>query len=78
MALRPERFGGLVYRYANRRLFFLHSHPLVALVSELDGTRPLAQTLDAFLSARDLPGSVREPLIKALARLQHLEIIDSP
>ena len=67
VAIRPERFGGLAYRYDNRRLFFLHSHELVDFVNQLDGASPLAEVLDDFLTARALPESARGPFIKASA-----------
>jgi len=35
VALRPEPFGALAYHYGNRRLTFLRSHDLVALVEQL-------------------------------------------
>ncbi|MEZ5583107.1 MAG: mycofactocin biosynthesis chaperone MftB [Candidatus Competibacteraceae bacterium] len=78
MAIRPERFGGLVYRCENRRLFFLHSHELVDFVRELDGVQTLRQALDAFISARGLPESAQATIIKSLSQLQKLKILDSP
>jgi putative mycofactocin binding protein MftB len=39
VALRPEPFGALAYHYGNRRLTFLRSPELVALVRDL-GTHP--------------------------------------
>jgi len=78
VAIRPERFGGLAYRYDNRRLFFLHSHELVAFVRELDGAQPLSQALDDFVDARGLSESSKETLVKALTQLQKLKILDSP
>ncbi|MCP5426485.1 MAG: mycofactocin biosynthesis chaperone MftB [Gammaproteobacteria bacterium] len=75
VAIRPERFGGLVYRYDNRRLYFLHSHELVEFVRELDGKRPLREALADFLRARDLPDSAQDTLIKALTQLLRLDIL---
>ena len=75
VAIRPERFGGLVYRYDNRRLYFLRSHQAVELVNSLDGRRSLQDTLDAFATARALPDSAREPLIAAVAQLEKLGIL---
>jgi len=75
VALRPERFGGLVYRYDNRRLYFLRSHQTVDFVTHLDGRRSLEEALDAFLLARALPGSARETLVEAVARLTRLGIL---
>jgi putative mycofactocin binding protein MftB len=39
VALRPEPFGALAYHYGNRRLTFLRSPDLVALVRDL-GSHP--------------------------------------
>jgi putative mycofactocin binding protein MftB len=36
VSLRPEPFGALAYHYDNRRLNFLRSHDLVALVKALE------------------------------------------
>lgn len=74
-AIRPERFGGLVYRYDNRRLYFLYSRDLVDLVCSLDGTQPLANVLDDFLATRQLPANVRGAFVKALAQLEQLQVL---
>ncbi len=74
--IRAERFGGLVYRHDNRRLYFLHSRELVDFVSGLDGARPLAAALDNFLAARALPENTREVFVKALAQLKKKEVLD--
>ncbi len=42
VALRPEPFGALVYHYGNRRLTFLRSHDLVAVVETI-GDAPSAR-----------------------------------
>ncbi|MFO1430439.1 MAG: mycofactocin biosynthesis chaperone MftB [Candidatus Competibacteraceae bacterium] len=70
VAIRSERFGGLVYRYDNRRLYFLHSHQVVDFVNNLDGNRSLKQALDAFLASRQMPPTAGESLIKAIAQLE--------
>lgn len=75
VAIRPERFGGLVYRYDNRRLYFLQSHRLVDLVSHLDGHRSLRDVLDEFLRLQDLPSTAHETLVAAVARLAGLGIL---
>ncbi|MGB0385068.1 MAG: mycofactocin biosynthesis chaperone MftB [Ardenticatenaceae bacterium] len=74
--IRPERFGGLVYRYDNRRLYFLHSHELVEFVREaLDGQQTLDATLKQFIDAHQLPANAREVFLKALVQLKKLEVI---
>jgi mycofactocin biosynthesis protein MftB len=75
VAIRPERFGGLVYRYDNRRLYFLHSRQAVEFVSSLDGCRSLQETLDAFLADRDMPRSASAALVKAVAQLEQLGLL---
>ncbi len=75
VAIRPERFGGLVYRYDNRRLYFLHSHQAVEFVNRLDGHQTLQAQLDDFLADRQLPQSAAESLVKAVAQLERLGIL---
>lgn len=74
-AIRPERFGGLVYRYDNRRLYFLYSRDLVDFVCALDSTRPLGVALDTFLADRGLPGDTRDAFLAALARLERMQVL---
>lgn len=76
VAIRPERFGGLIYRHDTRRLYFLHSPELVEFVCELDGSRPLQEALDSFLTGRDLFDTHREPFINALVHLEQLAVLD--
>ncbi len=75
-AIRPERFGGLIYRYDNRRLYFLHSHDLVAFVGQLDGSAALGVQLDQFLANRALAPGLRPQFLQALTQLERLGIID--
>jgi len=72
VAIRPERFGGLVYRYDNRRLYFLHSHKLVEFITALDGSTPLDEALAAFFTNSSQPESTRSPVVKALQQLRKL------
>lgn len=74
-AIRPERFGGLVYRYDNRRLYFLYSRDLVEFVRSIDGTRPLGAALDDFLAARALPQQARDVYVKALTQLEQMRVL---
>ncbi len=77
VAIRSEQFGGLIYRHDTRRLYFLHSPELVEFVCELDGRLPLSEALDTFLSSRALSEAYREPFIKALSNLEHMEVLDT-
>jgi putative mycofactocin binding protein MftB len=47
VALRPEPFGALAYNYDNRRLVFLRSPDIVAVVSALGDHADVAATLEA-------------------------------
>ncbi|GAA5121094.1 mycofactocin biosynthesis chaperone MftB [Haloechinothrix salitolerans] len=47
VSLRPEPFGALVYDYATRRLSFLKTPMLVAVVRELANQPDVPTTLDA-------------------------------
>jgi putative mycofactocin binding protein MftB len=75
VAIRSERFGGLVYRYDNRRLYFLHSHEIADFVGGLDGLRPLKKALEDFLVSRGLPETAGETLVKTVAQLEKIGIL---
>jgi mycofactocin biosynthesis protein MftB len=75
VSIRSERFGGLVYRYDNRRLYFLRSHQAVEFVRELDGCGSLRETLDEFLASRKIPPTAGEMLVKAVAQLEQLGLL---
>ena len=75
VAIRPERFGGLVYDYHTRRLYFIHSHHLAALVAELTGAEPLGETLETFGRRHGLPQMAMERLLKSFASLHAIGIV---
>jgi mycofactocin biosynthesis protein MftB len=75
VAIRSERFGGLVYRYDNRRLYFLHSRDVADFVSGLDGLRPLQKALEDFLVDRGLPTTAGGTLVKTVAQLEKMGIL---
>ncbi len=72
VALRDEAFGALAYHYGNRRLVFLKSRPLVALVTALDGYGTASAALDALV-----PAGQRARYERALARLADSGVIDA-
>ena len=65
VALRPEPFGALAYHYGNRRLNFLRSPDLVALVKDL-GNHP---SVHAALQAAPVEQRRRAAFQRALAQL---------
>ncbi len=75
VSVRQERFGGLVYRYDNRALLFLHSRPLVDFLVELDGEQPLGAALEEFALERGLNDRERRALENALDQLERKGII---
>lgn len=52
VGLRPEPFGALAYHFDTRRLVFLKSTDLVALVEELDQHESATTAIDAFAPDR--------------------------
>jgi putative mycofactocin binding protein MftB len=60
VSVRPERFGALLYHFGTRRLSFLKSPALLAVVSSLE-SEPSARSacVAAGVSARELPAYAR-------------------
>lgn len=75
VVIRPERFGGLVYRYDNRRLYCLRSPQIVEFLNSLKSDDSLQDALDRFLAERDIPQAMIETLIKTVMQLQRLGIL---
>jgi mycofactocin biosynthesis protein MftB len=71
VALRDESFGALAYHFGNRRLLFLKSRPLVALVTSLDRYDRARDALEAQVAPED-----RARYQRALAHLAASEVID--
>jgi mycofactocin biosynthesis protein MftB len=71
VALRDEAFGALAYHYGNRRLVFLKSRELVALVTALETFPSASAALDALV-----PDTHRSRYLGALDRLACSGVID--
>jgi len=71
VAVRPEPFGALCYHYGNRRLTFLKSSDMVAVVRALD-EHP---TLGDALAATGVPEDRWPAFLAALATLESSEVI---
>ena len=72
VALRPEPFGALVYSFSTRKLSFLKSKQLVAVVENL-ADHP---TADATLSACGISDAQRPAYLKALGDLARSAMIE--
>jgi mycofactocin biosynthesis protein MftB len=72
VALRPEPFGALVYHFGNRKLSFLKSKPLVAVVESL-ADHPSAV---ATLTACGVPEVQWPAYVKALTDLARSQMIE--
>lgn len=70
MSLRDEPFGALAYHHGNRRLVFLKSSALVALVRRLGEFESAAAALDALVAPEE-----RARAARALATLARGELI---
>jgi len=71
VALRPEPFGALVYHFGNRKLSFLKSRPLVAVVTALEEHPDVPSTL----AACDVPTAQHPAYVTALATLARSQMI---
>jgi len=72
-ALRPEEFGALAYHYGNRRLTFLKSRQLVAVVRALDAHATAQEAMDSV----GVDSAHRPDVERALAGLLELEVLDA-
>ncbi len=75
VSIRPEKFGALLYSYHKRQLYFLYDKPLIDFVSGLDGSQPLDQALSNFLAERKLAEANKPVFIRALTRLEAMEVL---
>lgn len=75
VAIRPERFGGLVYNYSNRQLYFLHSQPLTEFVIGLTAETPVGEAIEAFRDRHALPAEMGETMLSSLAALERLGLV---
>jgi putative mycofactocin binding protein MftB len=71
VSLRPEPFGALAYHYGNRRLTFLRSPDLLALLRSLE----YHDSVDAALAASPIVASRWPAFRRALASLAESEVI---
>lgn len=73
VALRPEPFGALAYHYGNRRLTFVRSHEMVALLHSLDAF----PNVEAAIDNAAIDPARRPAMVAALCRLHDSEVISA-
>jgi putative mycofactocin binding protein MftB len=71
VSLRDEEFGALAYHHVNRRLVFLKSRELVALVRRLHEFDSADAAIDALVAAEQ-----RSRYVAALVSLATSELLD--
>jgi mycofactocin biosynthesis protein MftB len=77
VAIRSERFGALVYRYDNRRLYFIHSQHVADFVASLDGAHPLEEAVKDFVAHHALPASTKHTLLQTVGQLETMGIVST-
>lgn len=75
VAMRRERFGGLIYRYDNRRLYFLHSPETVEFLAGLDGSRPLQDAVADFVAHNPHGAPRSDTLLHTVEQLESMGIV---
>jgi len=76
VAMRRENFGGLIYRYDNRRLYFIHSPQMVEFLAGLDGTRPLQDAAAAFLTHHPDAAPSSDVLLRTVEQLKNMGLVE--
>jgi len=71
VSVRPEPFGALLYHFGTRRLSFLKSPSLLAVVDALGEDRTVADAL----SIADVPDAQRPAMIRAITTLRDSEML---
>jgi mycofactocin biosynthesis protein MftB len=73
VSVRPERFGALLYDFRTRKLMFLKTPRLAAVIDAMDGTRTVEECLDAAQAAPDERAGLRGVIdhLLGIGMLQH-------
>ncbi|MBK8174710.1 MAG: mycofactocin biosynthesis chaperone MftB [Rhodospirillales bacterium] len=75
VAIRAERFGGLIYRYDNRRLYFIHSRIAADFLLGLDDSSSLVDAAHAFVQSQGLTAEQVKPLLDSVAQLERMGLL---
>jgi mycofactocin biosynthesis protein MftB len=71
VALRDESFGALAYHYGERRLVFVKTHELVAVLQDLERHESARAAVAAHVAADQV-----DPYLAALGRLFESGVLD--
>ena len=75
--IRHERFGALIYRYDNRRLYFIHSVDVADFIMTLDGRLSLEAAVSRFLADRHFPAPHGDTLVRTVKNLETMGIVNA-
>ncbi|GAA3214830.1 mycofactocin biosynthesis chaperone MftB [Microbacterium terregens] len=71
VSVRPEPFGALLYHFGTRRLSFLKSPALLAVVDALQDDRTVADAL----GVAEVPDAMRPAMLRAITTLRDSEML---
>ncbi len=75
VTLRREHFGGLIYRYDNRRLYFIHSPETVEFLARLDGKCTLRDAVAQFTAQDSTDAPSSDTLLRTVEQLERLGVL---
>lgn len=72
VSIRPEPFGALLYHFGTRRLSFVKSPVLLAVITDLDGERCVADAM----TAAGVSDDAQPAMLRALSTLRDSQMLE--